>query len=143
VALALHSLGACGDQPVEGEVFSCKGDETECTGETPETSPSAGSIEGVEWHIEASSHSSVLGRGVVDFDSSVAFFRFGPGTQDDVEGGIITGPEHDHAVYCFGAGSTVQFGGFDGPDLYHFTSLSKLRSCPTGETSDVVHGCFK
>ena len=145
VALAVHSLGACGDQPVEGEVFTCRGDQTQCTGESPETSPSAGSIEGIAWHDEGSGHSFVLGHGVVSFGSSVAFFSYYPPktTGNGVVGAIITGPEHDRAVYCFGAGSTVDFGGLDGPDLFHFTSLSKLRSCPKGEASDVLHGCFE
>ncbi|MDD9945156.1 MAG: hypothetical protein OXU20_29205 [Myxococcales bacterium] len=78
----------------------------------------------------------------MSFGHSVAFFIFTPNSQGQVTGVLITGPEHDHAVYCFGMGSSIDFGGIDEPDLMHFTSFSKLRACPTGASDDIVHGCF-
>ena len=143
VALAIHSLGACGDNPVQGEVFSCRGSETQCTGETEETRRSAGSIEGVEWQDSGSGHSYVLGRGVVSFGAAVAYFETAKGIANGVAGVLITGEAHDHAVYCFGNGSTIDLGGSNDPDLFHLTSLSKLKRCPTGKSNNVVHGCFK
>jgi hypothetical protein len=150
------ALGSCPGRPVSGTVEVCLG-AASCGGQFAVTADlEAGTVEHGLFGLlvgAAIDGSELTGEAFAgEYDGGVVYFRSGqldetPGTHEaDLTDAffIVPGGQPDAgAVYCAGAGSTMQYmGGFFDPVHVQLQGLSRLGTCPLDDDGE-MSVCFQ
>jgi hypothetical protein len=139
LSLAVHALGACPGQPVNGTLDFCPGCMPQWTGTLDGVAPPpTGSVMGADGTDPAGDGIDTQAPGFWTRHSLTTTIQANP-SGAIAEGIIYTDPSGPFAgaVFCVGSGSTYNW-----PTSLHLQNLTKLGQCPTAKGADTISACF-